>query len=121
MTQQTKTRASAVVGKLADRGEEATSRLLETLARNEHVVDALRRASSARGKLDAASRTALLQIGLAPAEDLRELSERLERLEKRLGKLEAAGKRGGARAGAARTASTRGGRGKQPSARDAQA
>jgi polyhydroxyalkanoate synthesis regulator phasin len=79
---------SSVVGRLAGRGEEAMSRLMDELGRNRKVTEALTRALAAKGMLDSASRTALTQVGLAPAEDVRELRQRVMDLEKRLGDLE---------------------------------
>ena len=77
-----------VIGRLAERGEETIHRLLEEAEKNRTVADAVQRAATAKGKLDAASRAALLQIGLAPAEDVKELRRKLEALEKRVAKLE---------------------------------
>src|ERR671915_1068272 len=79
-----------VVGKLAGRGEEALTRVMEGLGRNPRVTDAVDRAMSAKGRLDEASRSALNQVGLAAAEEIRELRSQLERLERRLAKLEGA-------------------------------
>ena len=79
---------SGVVGRLAGRGEEAMSRLMDELGRNRTVTEALTRALAAKGMLDTASRTALTQVGLAPADDVRELRRRVMDLEKRLAKLE---------------------------------
>ena len=79
---------AGVVGRLAGRGEEAMSRLMDELGRNRAVTDALTRAVAAKGMLDSASRTALTQVGLAPADDVRELRQRVMDLEKRLAELE---------------------------------
>jgi hypothetical protein len=79
---------SGVVGRLAGKGEEALTKLMDELGRNERVTDALARAMNAKGKLDATSRGALHGIGLAPLDDIRDLEKRLESLEKRLAKLE---------------------------------
>jgi polyhydroxyalkanoate synthesis regulator phasin len=79
---------SGVVGRLAGRGEEAMSRLMDELGRNRKLTEGLTRALAAKGMLDTASRTALTQVGLAPAEDVRELRRRVTELEKRLAKLE---------------------------------
>jgi hypothetical protein len=81
---------SGMVGRLAGRGEEALTRVMEGLGKNPRVTDALDRAMSAKGKLDDASRTALGQVGLAAAEEIRDLRGQLERLERRLAKLESA-------------------------------
>ena len=80
------------LGRLSKRGEEAVTRLVDELGKNERVTDALDRAMSAKGRLDGASRRALGQVGLAAAEELRDLRRHIEKLEKRLAKLEAASK-----------------------------
>jgi hypothetical protein len=80
-----------VVGRLAGRGEEALTRVMEGLGRNPRVTDAVDRAMSAKGRLDEASRSALNQVGLAAADEIRELRSQLERLERRLAKLESGG------------------------------
>ncbi len=83
---------TGVVGKLAERGEEAMNRLMDELGRNSRVTEALTRGLAAKGMLDAASRTALVQFGLAPAQDVRELRTRVHELERRLEKLESGSK-----------------------------
>ena len=85
---QKKTTEPGVVGRLSRRGEETLGRLMDDLGRNERVTDAVGRAMSAKGKLDTASKRALHQVGLAPADDLEDLRKHVERLEKRLAKLE---------------------------------
>lgn len=80
-----------VVGRLSKRGEEAVNRVLEELGRNERVADALSKAMSAKGRVDSAGRRALGQVGLAAAEELSDLRKQIERLEKRLAKLEGTG------------------------------
>ncbi len=75
-------------GRLAGRGEEAVTRLAEELGRNPRVTDALGRAMSAKGRLDSASRKTLGTIGLAAADELKDLRKQIERLEKRLARLE---------------------------------
>ena len=82
---------SGVVGRLSKRGEEAVSRVFDELGRNERVAEALDRAMSAKGKVDSAGRRALGQIGLAAADELADLRKQIERLEKRLAKLEGTG------------------------------
>jgi lysozyme family protein len=77
-----------VVERLSKRGEEAFARVAEELGRNERVADALGKALSAKGRLDTASRRALGQVGLAAADELKDLRSQIERLEKRLAKLE---------------------------------
>lgn len=81
---------SGVVGRLAGRGEEALTKLMDELGRNERVTEALSRAANAKGRLDVTSRAALHGIGLAPVDDVRDLQKRLESLEKRLAKIEGA-------------------------------
>ena len=85
---QSKTTEPGVVGRLSRRGEETLGRLMDDLGRNERVTDALGRAMSAKGRLDTASRRALHQVGLAPADDLEDLRKQVAGLEKRLAKLE---------------------------------
>jgi hypothetical protein len=87
-TEDRKSSDAGVVGRLAGRGEEAMSRLLDELGRNRTLTEGLTRALAAKGMLDSASRTALTQVGLAPAEDVRELRGRVMALEKRLAELE---------------------------------
>lgn len=77
-----------VVERLSKRGEEAFNRLADELGRNERLGDALGKAMSAKGRLDNASRRALGQVGLAAADEIKDLREQLEKLEKRLTKLE---------------------------------
>ena len=79
---------SGVVGRLAGKGEEALTKLIDELGRNERVAEALSRATNAKGKLDVTSRGALHGIGLAPIDEVRDLQKRLESLEKRLAKVE---------------------------------
>ncbi len=79
---------SGVVGRLSRRGEEAVTRLMDELGRNERVAEALDRAISAKGRLDGASRRALGQVGLAAADEVQDLRKEVARLERRLAKLE---------------------------------
>lgn len=81
---------SGVVGRLAGKGEEALTKLMDELGRNERVTEALSRAANAKGRLDVTSRAALHGIGLAPVDDVRDLQKRLESLEQRLAKIEGA-------------------------------
>ena len=84
-----------LVERLAERGEEAVTRLLgEASPRLSAAVD---RAMSTKGRVDSASRTALTQLGLAAADEIKDLRGQLERLEKRLARLEGA-EPGGAKA-----------------------
>jgi hypothetical protein len=87
-TKTKKDESSGVVGRLAGKGEEALTKLIDEVGKNERVTDALSRAMNAKGKLDATSRGALHGIGLAPLDDVRDLEKRLETLEKRLAKVE---------------------------------
>jgi hypothetical protein len=90
-----------VLGRLAGRGEDALTRLMDELGRNPRVTDALGRTMAAKGKVDDTTRKTLSQVGLAAAGEIKELRQQLERLEKRLSKLETsgAGTSGGAQAG----------------------
>ena len=96
---------SGTLGRLSKRGEEAITRLVDEFGKNERVTEALGRAMSAKGKLDGASRRALDQVGLAPADEVRDLRNQVERLEKRLAKLEGgpASKSGGKKTAASRS------------------
>ena len=76
------------VNRLAARGEEAVTRLIEELSKNPRVTDAVARAVEAKGKIDSSARGALTQVGLAAADELKELRKQIERLERRLAKLE---------------------------------
>jgi len=79
---------AGMVGRLAERGEEAVGRLFDELGRNQRLSEALHRAASAKGRLDSASRSALNSVGLAAADELKDLRKQLDRLEKRLAALE---------------------------------
>ena len=76
------------VNRLAARGEEAVTRLIEELSKNPRVTDAVARAMETKGKIDQSARGALTQVGLAAADELKELRKQIERLERRLAKLE---------------------------------
>jgi polyhydroxyalkanoate synthesis regulator phasin len=76
------------VGRLAERGEEAVTRIVDELSRNPRVTDALDKAMSAKGKVDAGARRTLTQVGLAAADELKDLRGQIERLERRLARLE---------------------------------
>ena len=82
---------SGVVSRLAGRGEDAITRLMEELGRNSVVTEALARAMSTKGRLDQASRSALSQIGLAPSDEVRDLRTQVDELERRLARLEGGG------------------------------
>jgi polyhydroxyalkanoate synthesis regulator phasin len=83
---------AGTLGRLSKRGEEAFTKLMEELGKNERVTEALGRAMSAKGKVDDASRRALSQAGVAASEELKDMRKHIERLEKRLAKLEGAAK-----------------------------
>ena len=87
-TKRKKRDESGIVERLAGRGEETVGRLLDELARNPRVTDALGRAMSAKGKVDAGARRTLSQVGLAAADELKDLRKQMERLERRLSRLE---------------------------------
>lgn len=108
-TEREKPADSGVVGRLAGRGEDAITRLMEELGKNTMLTEALTRAMSAKKGLDAVSRGALAQAGLAAADDVRELRREIADLEKRLAKLEGAGKRQASRSRAAKASPARGG------------
>jgi polyhydroxyalkanoate synthesis regulator phasin len=101
-TRRKKSDEGGFVGRLAERGEEAVNRLVDELSRNPRVTDALGKAMSAKGKVDAGARRTLSQVGLAAADELKDLRKQIERLERRLARLEGTGT--GTRASAGRTA-----------------
>jgi polyhydroxyalkanoate synthesis regulator phasin len=76
------------LNRLAGRGEEAVTRLVEELGKNPRVTDALSRVMDAKTKIDQSARGAVAQAGLAAADELKELRRQIERLERRLAKLE---------------------------------
>ena len=78
------------LNRLAGRGEEAVTRLVEELSKNPRVTDALGRVMDAKTKIDQSARGAVAQAGLAAADELKELRKQIERLERRLAKLESA-------------------------------
>src|ERR687887_1811867 len=88
-TRRKKSDEGGFVGRLAERGEDAVTRLVDELSRNPRVTDALDRAMSAKGKVDAGARRTLSQIGVAAADELKDLRMQIERLERRLARLEA--------------------------------
>ena len=96
---------SGTLGRLSKRGEDAITRLVDELGRNDRVTDAFGRAMSAKGKLDGASRRALGQVGLAASDELQDLRKQVQRLEKRLAKLEggSTSKSGGKKTAASKT------------------
>ncbi len=88
MADQKKPSDESVLSRLAGRGEDAVTRLMDDLGRNPRVTDALARTMAAKGRVDETTRKTLGQVGLAAAGEIRDLSTRLERLEKRLEDLE---------------------------------
>ena len=76
------------LGRLSKAGEDAFTKLFDELGKNERVTDALGKAMSAKGKVDESAKRALGQVGLAAADELRDLRAHIARLEKRLAKLE---------------------------------
>jgi polyhydroxyalkanoate synthesis regulator phasin len=83
---------AGTLGRLSKRGEDAVTKLIDELGKNERVADALARAVSAKDKAGGASRKALGGVGVAASEELKDLRKQIERLEKRLAKLEGAAK-----------------------------
>ena len=77
-----------MVNRLAGRGEEAVTRLVEELGKNPRVTYALSRVIDAKTKIDQSARGAVAQAGLAAADELKDLRKQIERLERRLAKLE---------------------------------
>ena len=82
-----------VLNRLASRGEDALTRVMDELGKNPRVTDALGKAMDAKGKVDTTTRKTLGQVGLAAAGEIGELRARLERLEKRLSAMEGSGSR----------------------------
>ena len=80
---------AGTLGRLSKAGEDALTRLVEELGKNERVTDAVGRAMAAKDRLDDGAKRAVGQVGLAAAEELKDLRKHIERLEKRLAKLEA--------------------------------
>jgi polyhydroxyalkanoate synthesis regulator phasin len=85
---QAKETDAGTLGRLSKAGEETITRLVEELGKNERVTDAMARAMAAKGRLDDGAKRAVGQVGLAGADELKELRRHIERLEKRLAKLE---------------------------------
>jgi len=83
---------TGALGRLSKAGEDALTRLVEELGKNERVTDAVGRAMAAKDRLDDGAKRAVGQVGLAAAEELKDLRKHIERLEKRLAKLETDGK-----------------------------
>jgi hypothetical protein len=83
---------AGTLGRLSKAGEDAFTRLFDELGKNERVTEALGKAMSAKGKLDEGARRTLGQVGLAASDELKDLRTHIERLEKRLAKLESEAK-----------------------------
>lgn len=105
--QQNKDNDASVLSRLAGRGEDAVTRLMDELGKNPRVTDALAKAMDAKGKVDSTTRRTLGQVGLAAADEIREMRGRLEKLEKRLTQLEGAGGGTGTQVGRKATTSTK--------------
>jgi hypothetical protein len=95
------------VGRLAGKGEDAVNRLVDELGKNPRVTDALGKAMSAKGRVDSASRRTLSQIGLAAADELKDLRKQIERLERRLARLEGGSSSGTSSRGSAKRSETK--------------
>jgi polyhydroxyalkanoate synthesis regulator phasin len=106
-TSQKKPDDGSFVGRLAGKGEEAMNRLVDELGKNPRVTDALGKAMSAKGKVDSASRKTLSQIGLAAADELKDVRKQIERLERRLAKLEGGSSSGASSRGSAKRSETK--------------
>jgi hypothetical protein len=91
MAKKKKSDDSGFVGNLAERGEKAVNRLLEELANNPRVTEALGKAMSAKGKANSSARKTMAQFGVAAADELKDLRKQIERLERRLARMEEAG------------------------------
>jgi polyhydroxyalkanoate synthesis regulator phasin len=85
-----KPNGDGTLNRLAGRGEEAVTKLVEEFGKNPRVSDALSRVMDAKGRIDQSARGAVAQVGLAAADELKELRKQIERLERRLAKLESA-------------------------------
>jgi hypothetical protein len=79
---------TGVITRLSKAGEDAINRLAEELGKNDRVTDAVARAMSAKDKMDERTRKTLGQVGVAAADEIKDLRGRLEKLEKRLAALE---------------------------------
>ncbi len=96
-----------MLGRLAGRGEDAVTRLMDELGRNPRVTDALGRAMAGKGKVDDATRRTLERVGLAASDEIKDLRRRVNKLETRLAKLEAAGTRSRSQTGKRAATSTK--------------
>jgi len=78
----------STLGRLADKGEEAVTKLIDELAKNPRVTDALARVMEMKGKADEKTRQTLANSSGAAASQIKDLRIHLEKLEKRLQKME---------------------------------
>ena len=78
----------STLGRLADKGEEAVTKLIDELAKNPRVTDALARVMEMKGKADEKTRQTLANSSGAAASQIKDLRVHLEKLEKRLQKME---------------------------------
>jgi septal ring factor EnvC (AmiA/AmiB activator) len=97
---------TGVVSRLAGRGEDAITRLMDELGKNQVVTEALARAMSAKGRVDERTRKTLATVGLAAADEIKDLRGQLERLERRLSQLEGGTASSGRKARPARRSAT---------------
>jgi polyhydroxyalkanoate synthesis regulator phasin len=93
--------------RLAGRGEEAVTKLVEELSKNPRVTDALGRVMDAKTRIDQSARGAVAQAGLAAADELKELRKQIERLERRLAKLESSASKPAAKKTTAKKSETK--------------
>ena len=63
---------AGTLGRLSKAGEDALTRFVEELGKNERVTDAVGRAMAAKGRLDDGAKRAVGQVGLAAAEELKD-------------------------------------------------
>jgi len=79
---------AGTLGRLSKAGEDAITRFIDELGKNERVTEAMAKAMAAKGRLDEGAKRAVGGVGLAAAEELKDLRKHIERLERRLAKLE---------------------------------
>ncbi|MDQ3669159.1 MAG: phasin family protein [Actinomycetota bacterium] len=107
--QRNKPEDTGVVHRLAGRGEDALTKIMDELGKNSRVTDALGRAASAKDKVDERTRKTLASIGVAAADEIKDLRAQLERLEKRLALLEGSGSPSSGKSPARRSTTSRSG------------
>ena len=81
----------STIGRLADKGEETVTKLIDELAKNPRVTEALSRVMEMKGKADQATRKTIANASGATAGEIKNLRTRLERLENRLQQMESSG------------------------------